>query len=217
METIELKTEIRKKVGGREPRRLRKTGFIPGVVYGGGMSPLSIQVDRVALQRALHTSAGENAVITLKFDDASSKDLTVIVKAGQHHIINDMMTHVDFQAISLTEKIKVHVHIHVKGEAVGVQQGGMLDVVHHEVEVECLPTQIPDKISVNVSDLGFNDAIHIKELVFPAGVVCLNDPDDVVVVVHPPHVETEGAADALEGAAASEPEVIKKGKEDKEE
>jgi len=218
METIDLQAEVRDKVGGREPRRLRKEGVVPGVVYGNNTEPISIQVERRTLEHALHTSAGENVVVTLKFEGGKEKDVTVILKAVQHHIVKDHITHVDFQVISLTEKIQVRVHVHVKGEPIGVQQGGMLDFVHHEIDVECLPTNIPDLVKVNVSALNINESVHVKDLALPEGVECLNDPEDVVLVVHPPQAEKEEGEEELEGEEAStEPEVIKKGKEDSEE
>jgi large subunit ribosomal protein L25 len=119
----------------------------------------------------------------------------------------------------LTDKIEVNVHVHPKGEAIGMQQGGILDVIHHEITVECLPTAIPDRLTVDISALDINDSLHIKDIKFPEGVECLEDPEEMLLVIHPPHVEKEeGEEEVLEGEEqAAEPEVIKKGKEEKEE
>jgi len=220
METIDLHALVREKTGGRTPGRLRKEGIIPGVVYGKMKEPIHVQVERGAFARALHTSAGENVVLNLKLNNSKKAAVTVILKDMQHHIINDKVEHIDFQEISLTDKIQVKVHVQPKGEAAGVQQGGVLDVIHHEISIECLPTQIPEKLTIDISELQIGDSLHIKDLTFPEGVECLDDLEDVLLVVHAPKVETEEEAEeeALEGEEASaEPEVIKKGKEEKEE
>lgn len=219
METIDLQVQVREKTGGCTASRLRKEGIVPGVVYGRMKEPIHIQVERSALQHALHTSAGENVVLNLKLDQASKGDVTVIMKDVQHHIVNDKIEHIDFQEISLTEKIKVYVHLQTKGESPGVDQGGVLDLVHHEIEVECLPTAIPEKITIDISSLEIGDSIHLNDLAFPEGVECFDDPEEVVVVVHPPQTEKEETeGEELEGEAdTSEPEVIKKGKDENEE
>jgi large subunit ribosomal protein L25 len=219
MEVIDLQGEIREKIGGCSAGRLRKEGIVPGVVYGQMKAPIHIQVARAALEQALHTSAGENVVLNLKLGNKQTGDVTVIMKDVQHHIVNDRIEHIDFQEISLTEKIKVYVHLHTKGESPGIQQGGILDLVHHEIELECLPTAIPEKITVDISNLSIGDALHIKDITFPEGVECFDDPEEVIVVVHPPEAEKEETeGEALESEdQASEPEVIKKGKDEKEE
>ncbi|MFH1384530.1 MAG: 50S ribosomal protein L25 [Candidatus Omnitrophota bacterium] len=217
MATIDLQAKVRSIIGGRHPKRLRKKEIIPAIVYGRGTTATSIQVARGELEHALHTSAGENILIQLKFADDASKDTTVIIKDVQHSIITDQIDHVDFSVISLTEKVRVRVHIHTKGEAEGTKEGGILDVVRREVEVECLPTKIPDRIDVSVEALKINDSIHVKELVFPEGVECLEDPEATVIVVLTPKTEVEAVpteGEAVEGAEGTvqEPEVIKKGK-----
>ncbi len=217
MEIVELKASIREEKGGRNPKRLRKHDIIPGIVYGRHTEPLSVKVERGALEHALHTSAGENVVINLNFDDKKNKqETTVIVKDIQHDVITDKINHVDFHVISLTEKVIVKVHIHPKGEAEGVKEGGILDVIHHEVEIKCLPTQIPSRIDVNISGLKINDSLHIKDLVLPEGVECLEDPESVLLVILAPKVEEEVTeAEVAEGEEEiTEPEVIKKGKEE---
>ncbi|OGW77520.1 MAG: hypothetical protein A3J52_03385 [Omnitrophica bacterium RIFCSPHIGHO2_02_FULL_49_9] len=137
---------------------------------------------------------------------------TVVIKEIQHDPITDAVEHIDFNIISLTEKIKVNVPLHVTGESIGVKEDGVLDVVHHEIEVECLPTDIPERIPVDITSLKIGDSVHIKELSFPSGVTPTLEENEVVVAVHAPRVEEEPVP--AEGEAA-EPEVV--GKEKKEE
>ena len=220
METVNLTAQARTKIGGLHSKRLRKEDLIPAVVYGQGIKPVSIQVVRGELEHALHTGAGENVLINLQIDDPSIANQTVILKEVQHDHVHDFITHVDFMAISLTEKVQVKVHLHLKGEAQGVKDGGILDMIHHVVEVECLPTAIPERITINVTDLKIGDSIHVSDLVLPEGVECLEEPETSLIVLLAPRAEEEeGSAEALlEGETASaEPEVIKKGKEDSEE
>jgi len=129
--------------------------------------------------------------------------------------VTDQISHVDLMMISMTEKITVKVPVVVVhgDEAPGVKEGGALDVVHYEIEVECLPTQIPEKIEIDVKDMKINDVVHVSQLVIAEGVQCLLDPEDVVVAIRPPR-EEEVAAPAEDGPA--QPEVIEKGKKDKE-
>ncbi|MBU1006350.1 MAG: 50S ribosomal protein L25, partial [Candidatus Omnitrophica bacterium] len=138
---------------------------------------------------------------------------TVVLKEVQKDPIKDCLLHVDFQEISLTETLKVNVPIAAKGEAIGVKQdGGVLQHILWEVEVQCLPTNIPEKIEINISGLKMGDALHVKDIVMPEGVKILEDPEAVVFSVeHPKKVEDVIAASA-EGAM-EEPEVIKEKKE----
>jgi len=212
MKTVPLKAVRRSGGGKQQAKKIRAAGGIPAVVYGSGMKSLSIQVGQDDFDRAIHTKAGENVIIRLEVTgDGKGLEKTVVIKEVQHHPATDAIRHVDFNAISLTEKIKVNVPFQVIGQSAGVKEGGILDVVHHEIEVECFPTDIPERLSADISTLPIGGAIHIRELSFPKGVVTTLAPDEVVVTVHAPKVEE---ALAVEEAPA-EPEVI--GKEKKEE
>lgn len=216
MQTIDLKVKKRETIGGRTAKRLRKEGNIPAVIYGHGMDPLSLQVDRGELEHALHTSAGDNVVLNLQFEDKSLDDQTVIIKQVQHDDIHDIIEHVDFLVISLTEKVTVKVHIHAKGEAQGVKDGGTMDIQHHLIEVECLPTSIPERITIDVSKLEIGDSVHVSDVVFPEGVECLEEPETSLIVIHAPRAEEEEEAAEEAEQTGAEPEVIKKGKEEEE-
>ena len=218
MEKVILKAASREGLGKNASKHLRKEGMIPAVVYKDGKTGVNVQVDGKALWHALHTEAGENAIITMDISDGE-KNLkkTVIVKEIQHDPIKDDFIHVDFHEISLKEKLKVKVPIAVKGEAVGVKEDdGVLAQIAWEVEVECLPTEIPEHIDVNVDELRIGDAIHIQEIPPIPGVKILDDPEQVVVTVNPPKAE-EVVEEEVPAEGEEEPEVIKKGKQEEEE
>ncbi len=220
MEKVILAAQKRSTDGSRAANRIRRQGLIPAVVYGHGMTPVAVQVGTRELHKAIHTKAGANVIIDLNVADLKLKESTVLIKAIQHNPVTDEIAHIDFTVISMTEKIKVNVHIAVShaDESEGVKMGGVLDLVHHEVEVECLPTAIPAKIEVNVKALKMGESVHAKDLKLPEGVVCTLPADEVVVSVQAPRQEEVAAAPA-EGTEPQQPEVIEKGKkdEDKEE
>lgn len=211
MKTVELQGTFRNLTGRTGVKKVRAEKQIPAIVYGHKSKPLSIQVDYKTFEHVIHTGAGENVIINLKIKGEKSMDENVIIKDIQHHPVSDAIRHIDFNIISMTEKIKVKVRLVTKGESLGVKAGGVLDVVHHEIEVECLPTQIPEKLEADISKLEIGDSIHVKDLALPQGVVSQLDADEVVVAIHAPKAE-EVAAPAEEGA--KEPEVIGKGKEE---
>ena len=169
-EQIVLEALVRQGRGKQENRRLRKEDFIPAVVYRRGKETISLKVARKELARVLKTGRGENVLIALnvkeegKTTSKAPKERIVIVKELQHHPVRGDLLHVDFHEISLTEKLKVNVPVKAKGQPVGVKlDGGILEHALWEVEAECLPTEIPEQIEVEVSHLKIGDAIHIKE------------------------------------------------------
>ena len=215
MKTIDLKVQLRKTVGKKATKQTRREGKVPGILYGRGVEPTPLAVDQKEFYRVIHSKGGGNVLLSLKVDgDKSKKDTTCLIKEIQRNPVTDEVYHVDFAAVSLTEKIKIKVPFATRDaeQAVGVKEGGVLDVVHHEIEVECLPTAIPEKIEASVKELKIGDAIHIRELHFPEGVTPLMEADEVVVTLHPPQKEEEPTPVA---EAATEPEVIEKGKKEK--
>ena len=184
MKTVELNVARREKLGKEHVKRLRKTSRIPGILYGSGISPMPLEVDLKEFGTVLKTGARENVILNLKIaGDSSDKGQTAIIKEIQLDPVTDSICHVDFNAISLTQKLRVKIPVQTKGEAPGVKEGGILDVVHREIEVECLPTDIPERFTVDIGQLNITDSIHVKDMAFPEGVVCLLDPDEVVITV----------------------------------
>lgn len=209
MEQVKLEAEIREEKGDGPVGRLRQSGFIPAVVYKDGEA-LSIKVSKRGLEKALHTSKGENVIVALTIAKAKSK--TAIIKEVQHDPIKEDVLHVDFQEISLTETLRVNVTVAPKGEAIGVKQdGGILQHIMWEVEVECLPTQIPEKLEVEVSSLKIGDSVSVKDLIVPKGIKVITDPELRVMSVEPPMKEE--ALEVATPAEGAEPEVMKEKKE----
>ena len=215
MEKIILKAEVRANIGKKAAKDLRIKGLIPANVYRSGKEALSLQISGDELKDVLHTKARENVIITMKISggDTNMKDKTVIIKEIQREPIKDGILHVDFSEISLTEVLRVNVPLLSHGESVGVKiDGGILEHVIRELQVECLPTAIPEKIEIEVSDLKIGDAVYVKDVAIPSGVKVLNDPELIVMIVKPPKVEAPKEEVPVEGAA--EPELIRKKKEE---
>ena len=214
MEKVILKAELRKGTGKAVAKNLRNKNLVPANVYKGSKGAVSLQVSGDDLTEVLHTKAGENVIITLKISgEAGAKDKTVLIKEIQREPIKDRILHVDFHEISLTEALKVNVPLASHGEPVGVKiDGGILEHVMWELQVECLPTSIPEKIEVDVSNLKIGDSIFVKNIVVPEGVKVLNDPELIAMIVKPPKVEVPKEEVAPE--AAAEPELIRKKKEE---
>jgi len=214
MEKINLSASVRAQTGKSASSHLRKKGLIPAVVYKGGKKTIHVEVSVKELEGVLHTDAGENVIINLKISGEGKKpDKTVIIKDIQHDPVKDDFLHVDFNEILLTEKIEVKVPVEVKGEAVGVKDGGVLEHVLWELEVECLPMDIPEKIVFDITPLKIGDTVYVKDLSVPLTVKVLNDPENPVVSVATPQEEAVEEAPA-EGGEATEPDVIKQKKEE---
>ena len=207
--------------GKNEARRLRASGKIPAVVYGAQKAgdkaaTIAVAVDPKPLMRILHSGSGVNTLITLKVDGQG--DSRVLVKEFLVDPITSSLLHADFYRVNMDRRIQVSVPVVIKGEARGVKvDGGILDFVHREIELECLPAEIPNAIEVDVTNLGINDAIHLRDVIGQATWVAISDPDMMLVhVIMPRAVEEPAPADAAVAAAApvaaAEPEVIKKGK-----
>ena len=211
MEQIQVEAKPRQETGKEAAKRLRSKGLIPAVVYNKGKSSIPLAISEIDLISALHTSAGENVIIDLNIKkDKKHEKKMVIIKDIQHHPIKGNILHVDFSQISLTQNITVKVPIDIKGEAIGVKRdSGILEHILWEVEVECLPTKIPEKIEVRVDDLEIGDIIHVKDLKVEEGVRVLNEPEETVVVIEPPRkIEEEKPEEEELIEEEKEPEVI---------
>ena len=213
MEKVILKVETREGSGKKIAKDLRNKNLIPAVVYKGGKDAIKLQLAAADLVEVLHTKAGENVIVTLKIagGDSKAKDKTVVIKEIQREPIKSRILHVDFNEISLTETLKVNVPLAAHGEPEGKKEGGTLEHVMWELQVECLPTDIPEKIEVDVSKLKIGDAIYVKNITAPEGVKVLTDPELIAMIVKPPKVEVPKEEVGVE--AANEPELIRKKKE----
>src|SRR5213596_1030778 len=223
MAEIVVTAKNRSERGKNAARRLRREGLVPGIVYGGKGENVAVAVDPKALQKVLRSEAGRNAI--LKLDIAGYGAANAILKSWQVDPVKENFLHADFYRIAMDVAIRITVPIHTVGEARGVKvDAGILELVIREIEVECLPGDIPERIDVDVSDLGINQSLRVSDVKIPAKVKVLQAADQVVV--HVVAVKEEEAAPAAaadpvaEGEAAApaaEPEVIKKGKKEEEE
>ena len=219
-----LEATPRDTFGKNEANRTRRGGMVPAVLYGTSDGPNKdakpISVNPKALLKILHSESGVNTLISLKL--AGGGDARVLVKEYQLDPVTHEVLHADFYRVAMDKAIRVTVPVHLTGEARGVKaDGGILDFVHREVEVECLPADIPGHIVVDVSDLGLHDGIRVRDLKEEGRWKSVSDGDMLIVHVITLKAEPEpAAADAAAPAAApatpAEPEVIKKGKVEKE-
>ena len=215
-----VKREGRRK---NEANRLRASGKIPAVFYGPGKSgkakdAVAVSVDPKAVMKILHTDSGANTLINLKLDGGETR---VMLREYQLDPVTHHLIHADFYELAMDKAITVSVPVLVKGEAAGVkQQGGLLDFVTREIEVECLPTDIPEHIDIDVSELMLHQSIRVRDLPVDPKWKAISDGDTMLVHIVMPKAEEEPAAATAEAAAGAapaapaEPEVIKKGKTD---
>lgn len=190
-------------------RRARRAGAVPAVLYGRGGENLRLEIGARDLRKALSTEAGENVVIALAIEGGGAGE-TVMVKEIQIDPVTHAPIHADLIRIDVTRTVRVKVPVETTGIAVGVAEGGILQVVLHEVEIESLPTTIPASIRVDVTGLAIGHSIHVSDLPVPAGVSILADPGAAVVTVTAP--KSEEAVSAV--AAPTEPERIGEKKEE---
>ena len=211
MAEIIINAQQREATGKEAPKRLRNAGLAPVIVYKKGKIGVNLTIKSVDLIHALHTSAGENVIVKLEYEIEGKKThKTVIIKEMQHHPIRGNIIHVDFSEISLTQSIQVKIPVHPVGEAIGVKRdGGILEHVLWELDIECLPTKIPEKIDVNVDELEIGNSIHVKDLKVDNDIKILTDPEEVVIMVEHAKAEEEPVVeDELAEEGTKEPEVI---------
>jgi large subunit ribosomal protein L25 len=200
-----LNVEQRVRIGKGGSRKVRRDGLVPAVVYGKGMDALNLRVDPKALQQAIATDAGWNTLITLKGDGAFNGKV-VILKDMQLDSIRRDVQHVDFLAIDLKNKIAVMVPVHPVGKSLGEKEGGTLQLVRHELEVLCLPTDIPTAIEIDVTALNVGDVVHLSDVTLPAGVEVPQDVNFTVLTIMARKVEEVEPGEEGEEAEVEEVE-----------
>jgi large subunit ribosomal protein L25 len=214
MPEIVVAAESRTDTGKNVNRRLRAKGLIPGVLYGAKKKPVPVAVSPHEIASILRSSSGSNTLFELDLGGSKKK---VILKEFQMEPVKGKLIHADFYEVALDRTLEVKVHIELRGTPVGVKtQGGIVDFVTRDLEIECLPMDIPDKIDVDISHLELGKHLRVSDLKLPEKLKLLTDPEVVVAHVVAPRAEEEvapaAAAEGVEAAAATEPEVIKKGK-----
>ncbi len=213
-ETITVELERRIEFGKGRTRKLRRSGFVPAVLYSResqrGAEPLKIRLGE--LERILRIPGVTHHILELSINGEKRRG---IIKDIQYSSVKNEVWHIDFYEVKADQKISLTVPVVLQGEAKGVKAGGILELATPELEIECLPDAIPEAIVVDVSSLEIGDAIHVRELKVPEGVTIAENPDEVVVVITPPEMVAEEEAPSEEEPEA--PKVISKGKAEKEE
>jgi large subunit ribosomal protein L25 len=217
---ITITAELRDSRGKNEARRLRARGQIPAVVYGASLEPVAVAVNPKELSRILHSKSGHNTIFNV--DIAGRENAPVMIVDWQDDPIKSNLLHADLKRIDLNARIAVKVPVHTTGEPKGVkQQGGLLELVSREIEIECLPDEIPEEFILDVSHLMLGESRRASEIPMTGSMTLLSPPDTVIahVIALRTTAAEEAAPAAAEGAApaaAAEPEVIKKGKKEEE-
>jgi large subunit ribosomal protein L25 len=201
MQRVELEVRARERLGKGPNRRLRAQGQVPAVLYGRGKPSVHLAVAGHTLERML--SQGLNQLIDLAGAEGAAGRL-VLVKEVQRDPVSQDVLHCDFYEVDTSEKIQVSVPLHLEGKAVGVEMGGVLDTLVREIEVQCLPLQIPDSLQIDVSALEIGDALHASDLTLPANVELMIDETQTLVHVIAPRVEVEEEPEEEEEAEGEE-------------
>lgn len=214
MEKIVVAADKRNESGKGSARTLRRAGILPAIVYSEGNS-IPIQINAKIMTRLLTSGVAEHALITVEINEDGSKtsECSVLIKDYQLDPVSDELLHVDFIEISLKESIVVMVPVKIVKEPAGVKMGGILQKVLREVEVECLPTQIPESIDLDAEYIEIGGTLHVSDLPATEGVKIVTDPAGVILSVKAPVVEEEKPEDEVLEAGV-EPELVGKGKED---
>lgn len=207
---INIKAEKRGIFGKNAARRLRKEGRIPVILYGADTDTVPLIIEKKDMFKILKSESGENTIFKVSFD---SRTTDAMIKEIQRDPVSDEILHTDFIQIAMDKAIEVSVPLLFEGEAIGVKtEGGFVDVVTREVEIECLPKDIPEHIAIDISGLHLNQSLKIEDLSPPEGVEILADPSTVIVHIEPPQAEEEVVEEEKEEiiGEGEEPEVIKK-------
>ena len=215
MEIFDLKATQRNTFGKGPARALRRQGLVPAVLYGPGRETLSLTVSPADLDRIYKTSGSEQVIITLVIENGGTQKVTVLVKDIQASPVTRQYLHIDFLEISLDEEIVVKVPVVVTGKSKGVERGGFLQLVRHQLEVSCLPTDMPESIEVDITELDIGDALHIEDISVGDKITLLAEAGHTVLTVVAPTVEEEELPEEEEEveegeeAEAAEPEEAK--------
>lgn len=206
---VSERTDLGKGASGR----MRRSGMVPGIVYGLNVPPFPVLAESRRIEQVLGLETGKNTIFNLALS-GKSESRAVMIRDLQRDPVSDRLVHVDFIRVDLSKTVRVKVPVRLVGVPEGVKtEGGILEFVMRQVEVECLPTRIPEHLDVDVSGLHMNQHLSVSDLPRNEGVDILEDTDAILCVVSPPRMEEAPVAAAEEAPAAAEPEVIKKGKE----
>jgi len=198
MSKVVLQAKSREKLGSAESRRIRKSGRIPAVIYGRSGAAVSIDLDSVEFIQSTK-GISESTIVKV---EVSGKSYDAFVKDTQRNIIDGKILHIDFYEVESGIALRAKVSLHLHGNPIGVREGGMLENPVHEIEIECLPKDLPEKIEIDISGLKVNQSLHVRDVPLAAGVKLLSNPDQVVALVKFAKAEAVAVA-APEAAVAA--------------
>lgn len=212
MPQLSLAARVRTDAGKGAARRLRRDNQVPAIFYGPNSQPVMLAVKVLDLKTLLRSASSENVIFQLQIDSGQGEESkTVMLKELQTDPIKPVYYHADFYEVSMDKELTLNVPVHLVGTPAGASKGGILQHVKRELLVSCLPGNLVDFLEVDVAALDIGDAVHVKDLVLPAGMTSAEDPDTTIAVVTAPHVVAEKVEEAVEGeekaeeAAAEEP------------
>ncbi len=211
---IKTLTVTKRETSGKGPaRQARIKGEVPAVVYGEGQDPVSIQIDRKTFEHLVHGRGGEHAVVKLEIENEPALSGPAMVKAVQHHPVKETIIHADLLRIRLDQRIQTVVPISLTGRAQGLVDGGVPDQQLHELEIECLATEVPLQIDVDITPLAIGESLHVASVTPPNGVEILTDSERTVIAIHAPRVAKADADDAADAADEADGESKEEGGE----
>jgi len=215
MEQLELKATKRAESGKVATKKLRAAGLVPAVLYGKGQPTLLLVVEEKSFLHSFREASYFSTLLKLNIEDGEAEEPapSVMIKEVQRHPTSDRILNIDFHRVSLTEEIAASVPLIHVGEPPGLREGGILEQLAHEIPVLCLPTNLPDHLEIDISQLEIGDALHVRDLTPPPGVTITASQDEVVIILAPPVKLEEVAAEPTAEEAPAEPEVIARGKE----
>lgn len=216
MNDVTIEVQRREETGKSAARRLRRDEMIPAVLYGGQREPVAIQVPRKMMITLFKQGGSENRIFLLKLA-GTEQSRHAMIRDLQVDPITRQVAHIDFQRIDMKQRLRVKVAVELQGTPFGIKtEGGLLDFVTRELEVECLPGAIPQKLVVDVSEIRVGQHLEAKDVPLPEGVELTGEPERVVMSIGHARVEAEGAVEAAPVAEGTEPEVIQRGKKEDE-
>jgi large subunit ribosomal protein L25 len=192
MDTVKITARARQATGKGGARASRRDGLVPGVLYGPDEN-IALSVEQRELDRILRTVSSGNAIFDVTLEGHEGEEIKAIIKELQRHPLNERVLHFDLAHIRMDQRVRVHVPVHLHGTAAGVKEGGILEHLTRELELDVIAADIPAAIDVDVSALNRNDSIHVRDLTLPADIHVLNPPEQVVVMVVTPAAEVEEA------------------------
>jgi large subunit ribosomal protein L25 len=201
---IELQATVRKSVGNGPARVLRRAGQIPAVLYGRKIEPVLLSVNTKDLEQILKKGSFGQFILTLVIQNGKKMTKPAIIKELQTHPVSGSLIHIDFYEVDMKRQIKVMVPVVTTGKSVGIEEGGLLNIVRRELEVFCLPGDIPEAIEIDISELGIGDSIHLEDLPLGENVEVVTDVNFTVVTVLSPKVEEEVVEEEEEGLEGEE-------------